>query len=202
MIDIEAMAEARAIAIYEAVNDDTNSRTPWTHLPPGEWDKWRRAANVAQQVAVPQGWRLVPLTITENMHRAAVCMLTHCNGNDDFPPRVYKAMLAEAPQPPQEQVAVPQEPVAIITECPVNGQQTVTEIEGRWKFLRTGDLLYSAPQPAYVPLTDEQAKKLCSVGPVYAPGGVVSRSPISYRAELEKAILTGFRIGEAVRGKT
>lgn len=55
MKDIEAMAEARAIAIYEAVHADAAKRTPWTHLPPGEWEKWRRAANIAQQVAVPQG---------------------------------------------------------------------------------------------------------------------------------------------------
>ena len=108
MIDIEAMAEARAIAIYEAAHDNVSSRTPWTHLPPGEWEKWRRAANVAQQVAVPQGWQLVPLQITENMHRAAVCMLTHCNGNDDFPPRVYKAMLAEAPVQPAAYVPLGQ----------------------------------------------------------------------------------------------
>lgn len=55
MNDIEAMAEARAIATYEAVHDDASKRTPWTHLPPGEWDKWRRAANAApcQPMAMP-----------------------------------------------------------------------------------------------------------------------------------------------------
>lgn len=54
MNDIEAIAEARAIAIYEVVNDDVAHRTPWNYLPPGECEKWRRAANVAQQMTVPQ----------------------------------------------------------------------------------------------------------------------------------------------------
>lgn len=50
-VDVEAMAEARAIAIYEAVHRDASKRTPWTYLPPGEWEKWRRAANVVQPVS-------------------------------------------------------------------------------------------------------------------------------------------------------
>ena len=38
------------------------------------------------------------------------------------------------------------EPVAEIVECHVMGQQTVRELEGRWKFLKYGDKLYPQPQ--------------------------------------------------------
>lgn len=38
------------------------------------------------------------------------------------------------------------EPVAEVIECEINGQQMVREIEGRWKFLRIGDKLYTTPQ--------------------------------------------------------
>jgi len=44
--DVEGESEAMAIAIYEAVYSDKAARTPWTHLAPGEWDRWRRAANI------------------------------------------------------------------------------------------------------------------------------------------------------------
>lgn len=54
MTDIEAKSEFCAIAIYESVHDDVNKRTPWASLPPGEWDKWRRAANKVLQAAVVQ----------------------------------------------------------------------------------------------------------------------------------------------------
>lgn len=54
----------------------------------------------------------------------------------------------------KEALAQPeQEPVAEIVECPVNGQQTVMEIEGRWKFLKYGTKLYTTP-PQRKPLTD------------------------------------------------
>src|SRR5258706_14016663 len=43
------------------------------------------------------GWKLVPIKPTEEMHAAAVRTISRCNGNDDFPPRVYAAMLAAAP---------------------------------------------------------------------------------------------------------
>lgn len=36
-------------------------------------------------------------------------------------------------------------PVAEIVECQKMGQQTVREIDGRWRWLRYGDLLYTAP---------------------------------------------------------
>lgn len=49
---------------------------------------------------VQAGWKLVPIEPTEAMHQAAVRAIMHCTGNDDFPPAVYRAMLAAAPQPP------------------------------------------------------------------------------------------------------
>ncbi|MFA7278930.1 MAG: hypothetical protein WC100_02440 [Sterolibacterium sp.] len=48
--DVEGMAEARAIAIYEAVHHDAAKRMPWAHLPPSEWEAWRRASNSVQQI--------------------------------------------------------------------------------------------------------------------------------------------------------
>jgi len=54
MMDIEAKSEFCAIAIYESVHDDESTRTPWASLSPGEWEKWRRAANKVLQAAVVQ----------------------------------------------------------------------------------------------------------------------------------------------------
>ena len=49
------------------------------------------------QMQIPDGYKLVPIEITEAMHIAAVKTIIKCTGNDDFPPRVYKAMLNAAP---------------------------------------------------------------------------------------------------------
>lgn len=51
--DVEGMAEARAIAIYEAVHHDADKRIPWAHLPSSEWEGWRRAANIVQPKSEP-----------------------------------------------------------------------------------------------------------------------------------------------------
>ena len=48
--------------------------------------------------AAPDGWRLVPAEITEAMHAAAVKTIVRCSGNTDFPPRVWGAMIAAAPE--------------------------------------------------------------------------------------------------------
>lgn len=45
----------------------------------------------------PALWVLVPREPTEAMHVAAVRTIVRCTGNADFPPRVYRAMLAAAP---------------------------------------------------------------------------------------------------------
>jgi len=42
---------------------------------------------------------MVPVEPTEEMHVAAVKAAARCHGNDDFPPAVYKAMIAAAPAP-------------------------------------------------------------------------------------------------------
>lgn len=53
--DIEGAAEARAIAIYEAVHNEVGKRIPWTCLRPMDWEPWRRAANITQPAsAKPQ----------------------------------------------------------------------------------------------------------------------------------------------------
>jgi hypothetical protein len=49
--------------------------------------------------AARDGWKWVPVVPTEEMHVAAVRTIIRCTGNDDFPPRVYAAMLAVAPSP-------------------------------------------------------------------------------------------------------
>jgi hypothetical protein len=61
--------------------------------------------------------------------------------------------------------------------------------------------LYAAPpQPVQEPLTDEQVKKLLLIGPVYAPDGVVTRTPFAYREELFGTALWAFRKAEAAHG--
>ena len=47
--DIEGTSEAMARMFYEVVNNDAATRTPWTYLDPGEWNKWRRAVNLAKK---------------------------------------------------------------------------------------------------------------------------------------------------------
>lgn len=49
-------------------------------------------------------WKLMPVSINEDMHVAAVRTIAHCSGNDDFPRRVYDAMFAVAPTPPAVEV--------------------------------------------------------------------------------------------------
>jgi hypothetical protein len=55
---------------------------------------------VASALQAPEGWKLVPIEPTEEMHVAAVRTAIRCSGNADFPPRVYRAMLAAAPAHP------------------------------------------------------------------------------------------------------
>lgn len=58
------------------------------------WEAWESAA----LRAAPEGYVLVPVEPTEEMHVAAVKTIRRCTGNDDFPPRVWRAMLAARPQ--------------------------------------------------------------------------------------------------------
>jgi hypothetical protein len=59
--------------------------------------------------------------------------------------------------------------------------------------------LYVAP-PQRKPLTDEEAKAISRVGPVYAPDGVVTRTPTAYRQELEQTRMDAIRRTEAAHG--
>lgn len=54
---------------------------------------WNRRAGERADV-VPPGMVLVPIELTEEMHAAAVRTVVRCTGNDDFPPRVWRAMVA------------------------------------------------------------------------------------------------------------
>jgi len=83
---------------------ETAAASPW--IPPeyyqSEWvaavcSFLKEAAPAAAVPAVPEGMKLVPVAITEEMHQAAVKTIVRCTGNDDFPPRVWAAMLASAP---------------------------------------------------------------------------------------------------------
>jgi hypothetical protein len=64
----------------------------------------KEAAQVAP--AVPEGYAIVPKEPTEEMHVAAVQTITRCTGNDDFPPRVWRAMIATAPSAPSVSDAI------------------------------------------------------------------------------------------------
>jgi len=47
------------------------------------------------------------------------------------------------------------------------------------------------------PLTDEQVKELLLIAPVYAPDGVITRTPFAYRKELLDTALWALRKAEA-----
>ena len=49
----------------------------------------------------------------------------------------------------------------------------------------------------FVGLTDEEKRGVCRVGPMYAPDGVVTRTPLEYRKELEGVALMAVRQAEA-----
>jgi hypothetical protein len=54
-----------------------------------------------------------------------------------------------------------------------------------------------AAQRQWVGLTDEEKQSVCRTGPVYAPNGVVTRTPLQYRKELEGVAWTAVRKAEA-----
>ena len=55
----------------------------------------------------------------------------------------------------------------------------------------------TAAQRQWVGLTDEEKGDVCRVGAVYAPDGVVARTPLEYRKELEGVRLMAVRQAEA-----
>jgi len=52
-----------------------------------------------QSQGEPDGWKLVPVKLTEDMHIAAVRAIIRATGNADCPPSVWAAMLGAAPAP-------------------------------------------------------------------------------------------------------
>ena len=75
-----------------------------------------------------------------------VCLV--CNGNDGVfhnnrTCTPFTPAIEPSPAPVQPQA----EPVAEIIECSKMGQQTVKEIDGRWKFLDYGTKLYAGAAP-------------------------------------------------------
>lgn len=62
-------------------------------------EKQLRDALAGQRAGVAEGYVVVPKAPTEKMHVAAVRTIAKCTGNDDFPSRVWAAMIAAAPTP-------------------------------------------------------------------------------------------------------
>jgi hypothetical protein len=92
------------------------------------------------------------------------------------------------------------EPVAWMYE--VNGAHTCLDLfEPPDDAYDEGTLhpLYTTPpaQRQWVGLTDEEKQSVCRTGPVYAPNGVVTRTPLQYREELEGVAWTAVRKAEA-----
>lgn len=86
-------------------------------------------------------WQTVPTEITEEMHAAAVRTAARCSGNDDFPPRVYRAMLAAAPTPPAAMPAAPSDAVTdgtsfLIQICGEDIDHPLTAIVPNWEGVR------------------------------------------------------------------
>ena len=61
---------------------------------PIEYD--RQVARAIEAAICPPGYVVVPVEVTEAMHVAAVKTAMRCTGNADFPPRVWRAMIAAA----------------------------------------------------------------------------------------------------------
>lgn len=53
-----------------------------------------------------------------------------------------------------------------------------------------------ARAPKAQPMSDALLDKKANTGPIYAPGGIVSRTPVSYRVELQNHFKAGFRAAE------
>jgi hypothetical protein len=107
----------RAIANYREARQSSQGEPVWSEEIMKQWDYWRAQIAkgdkssaprdwfeclAAPQQAIPSGWKLVPIELTEAMHIAAVRTIKTCTGNDDFPPRVYKAMITASPTAPIE----------------------------------------------------------------------------------------------------
>jgi hypothetical protein len=97
---------------YEPSNsNDTNEDAYMYPISCGEWVKLadvERLLAQAAQVAVPDGWKLVPVTSTNDMDNAGHDLLL-ASGNNAVKidaERCYAAMLAAAPIPPSPAIQV------------------------------------------------------------------------------------------------
>lgn len=73
------------------------------HFDQKEEDLRQREAQLSARQAAPDGWRLVPVKVAEEMHVAAVKVLHRANGVDGLPQRMLDAMLSAAPPPPERE---------------------------------------------------------------------------------------------------
>lgn len=108
---------------------------------------------------------------------------------------------ALAPTSTPCEVQPEQEPVATLL---LQSKQTYERNFGPsaaadWIYSDLLELLDTTP-PKRKPLTDEQVKELLRIGPVYAPDGVVTRTPFSYRKELLDTAVWALRKAEAAHG--
>ena len=125
-----------------------------------------------QAGAVPQGWKAVPVNPTPEMWKAAK---TVPDPNPSYPPHyglVWDAMLAASPTPPAEQAAPKaapqqeaQEPVMIYhgrctIDCGEHGHHDMEML----RMIPAGSKLYTAPQPAPAPLSDDDLVELGKSG--------------------------------------
>jgi hypothetical protein len=110
-----------------------------------------------------------------------------------------------ASQIEQARSAPVQEPVGVYGHCPVCGAKGVTrerrpDGDDRCANGHTYKSIHAttpSAQRQWVGLTDIEKLSVCRVGPVYAPDGVVTRTPVQYRKELEGVALMAVRQAEA-----
>lgn len=115
--------------------------------------------------SVPTGWKLVPVEPTDDMFIEG--MEADCRGrpsidDDNHVRSIWRAMLSSAPDAPPPPAA-PQEPVAWMYEW--NGRTHITTadqrpIEHAHPHFNKSKPLYTAPNPARQPLTEEQVLNL------------------------------------------
>jgi hypothetical protein len=145
-------------------------------------------------VGAPQGWKLVPVKITEAMHVAAVRTIIRAHGNGDFPPSVWSAMLAAAPVAPaapetqpsvDEVVALLQRAVCELPASLATDVWQVTPIQVAWVI---GMLLKThRVAPAAVAPSRETIERLFIKhgGPVDSEGWCLNKSGVDdFLAEL------------------
>lgn len=142
----------------------------------GESIKPKVQADTAQEpgtgipASVPTGWKLVPVEPTDDMFIEG--MEADCRGrpsidDDNHVRSIWRAMLSSAPDAPPPPAA-PQEPVAWMYEW--NGRTHITTadqrpIEHAHPHFNKSKPLYTAPNPARQPLTDEQILSIVRVAP-------------------------------------